>query len=214
MKLDYARINDIKFELLKNKTRGRCVMYIEYKELNEKLPTKFKVIATIFSAWYNSQDMDMVRCWMIMPKNSKLFQSLFKEKGFLSCPRSEFNITGNNKIIHYGIKRYTCTGENYETLNWFNNKVMLINELIKIAGKYCQVAGFNICDLTKIPDSVLQKFGFVKVMDYFCLGLPMWYAIDLETSVAGNDYVNKTVNNIKFISTLRKYLGDVNVADK
>lgn len=209
MAIEYARVSDIKFELLKNKKMGRCTMIIEYKDTKEHTPTKVKVIASIFSAWVDTHKMNMVRCWMVTPKNSKILQSLLKLKGSLSCPENEFILTGDKKILRYGVnKEYTCTGEDWSSVTWFDNKVKLIKKLIHEASRYCQVAGFNIADLTRVPDSVVYKYGFVAVNDYFNLGPPMWTATDIDRSIAGDEYINKQIKNIKFINMIRKYLGD------
>lgn len=211
MTIEYARVNDIKFELLKNKTRGKCTMILEYKDTKDPLPTKVKVIANIFSAWIDTQKMNMVRCWMVTPKNSKMLLQLLKVKGSLSCPESEFILTGDKKILRYGtIKEYSCTGEDWSVVTWFDNKVKLIKKLIDMASKFCQVAGFNIADLTKIPDSVVNKYGFVAVNDYFNLGPPMWTATDVDRSIVGDEYVDRQVKNLRFINLIRKYLGDEN----
>lgn len=216
MIIEYARVNDIKFELLKDKKKGRCVFIVEYKNAKEKMPTKIKFIASIFSAWIDTQSMNMVRCWMVMPRNSRILLELLKYKCELSCVESSFTITGNKKILRYGLANgnYTCTGEDWSTTTWFDNKVMLIKKLIDSASKFCQVAGFGVANLLKIPDSAVTKYGFATVADYFGLGPPMWIATDIDRTIAGDEYINRQVKNIRFINSMRKYLGDKKADDK
>lgn len=179
--LESVFIEQHRFELLKNKKKGRMVLDIELNE-GQGRRRMIKYSIQVISVWVEPESNNAVRAFCMVNKNSKrnlTLLNIIRKFSALRFRNTTKVISEFNGVVLYREKpgvTSECEDEDYNEHELFENKTTMMNSILDSVKVHRPVGGFEFCNLNMIPDQLFLSFGFTKIEDYFSKLPAMWKA--------------------------------------
>jgi hypothetical protein len=216
-------VTNVKFQILKNRSKGRAVFKYEVVFKNddgteERKP--FIASAMIVCIWPDSTG-NCAKAYMKVNRENRALMvliSLIKMHKVVACPDDMF-LSGNENSLRYGPaaeKIHAVRGDEWIDYFYYDSAAMAIASIINQIKTYKQVSGIACINLGMVEDSVLLEVGFERIADVFGRGPDMWCGnpdrfLDASEGWSSSRYETSKNNAVSFLASIKTSLDKISV---